>query len=173
MQSRSNRPKRKSHLGRKILITLLSIIIVLGLIGAAGVALERYIVHRETNALVAKIIPSSTLDSLKNTTVSAISPADLAKELNNYADSIKSNSSGLIDSAKATQSGGTVTYTVSSGKLNSLTANALVTANGDSLQTIADKALEAMQKSGESNPKVVVQLTNSSGTVIKILTYTK
>ncbi|WP_096818208.1 hypothetical protein [Lactococcus fujiensis] len=175
MNSRKNRPqrKRKSHWGRKLLIFLISLLVVLGLIGTGAVMLERYIVKNETTKILQHTGLSTALSTATSKSVPAASPTETAKQLNDYATTIEQKAGGLIDSTKATVNGSTVTYNVASSKINRFTVAALVAANGDSIEKIANQALSAMTESGTANPEVVINLTNDKGQVIKTLTYTK
>lgn len=168
---RRNRPKRKKH---RFLKALLSIIVVLALVVAGLVFAERYFVKKAADSISAQIASNPEVAAAaSNAKIPPATPEQIAQKLNDYADTIVANSAGLLDSARASVSGSTVTYNVASGKLNSLTAGALVAANGDSMQSVADKALNAMSQAGTQNPKVVINLADSSGNTIKSLSYTK
>lgn len=172
MNSRKLR-KVKKHRGRKIVVTLLSIIVVLALIAFGAIMLERHMIAGKTEAIISKIVPNmSSLGEAVGKSASA-SPSGIANKLNENADAIVNQSQGLIDSAKATSTNSGVTYTVQSSKLNTAAVNTLLTTNGDQAQTIADKVLDAMSQSGVEHPKLKLQLTNASGETVKTLTYDK
>lgn len=188
MNSRQNKTKKKSHVMRKVLITIVSIIVLLAIVAGVGLMIERNIVKNETDKLAQSIkteaSSSSAVASSSSTAsagtasstgqaVAAKTPEQVAEKMNSYAATIKAKVGAYVDSAVATVSGSAVTYTIKSSNLNSLTANALVAANGDSIQSLADQALTSMSESGTENPKVDINLTNGSGNIVKSLTYTK
>ena len=181
MNSRQSR-RKKSHVGGFIR-GLITVVIILAVLLGAGLFLERYLVQQGSNHVVSSLATKNSSvqtsggdvtaesSAVAKVVATATSPESLAQTLNNYASEIKEKSEGLIDSAKATVTGSTVTYTVTSSKINGLTAAALVAANGDQMKALADKALSAMSTNGTKDPKMVVKLTNGSGETVKTLTY--
>lgn len=177
-QSRKTRPKssqkkvRKSHLGRKTLLVFTSIIVILGLIIAGVISVERYFVKHEMTAIVSKVVPT-TIGTTGLTQLKAASPTEVAQKINTSAASLVSNSAGFVSSAKATASGNTVTVDLQTKKLNAVATSALLATNGDQAQTIANKVLDSMSQKGAQNPLLVIHLTDASGKTIKTLTYSK
>lgn len=172
VNTKRNKKAKKKHPIRNTMITLVSIIVVLAIIAGAGILGARYVVSRQSANIVSKIVPNAAVDG-ENLTLPASTPQQITDKLNSSADQIVSKSQGLIASAKATTNGSTVTYTLSSSKLNGLTTNALLATNGDQIQTIADKVLSSLSASGTKNPKLNVVLTDTNGKTIKTLNYSK
>ncbi|GBG96533.1 hypothetical protein [Lactococcus termiticola] len=169
-QSRMERTpkKRKKHGFLKFIIGL---IIVLAILATGFYFAERYVVKQATDKIVNHLEASNNLEGATTGSVPAANPEQLAGKLNELSQSIIDRSAGLLDSAQASVNGSTLTYNLSSSKLNNVTAAAVASANADSMKTIADKALEAMRQAGTQNPKVQINLTDASGNTIKTLSY--
>jgi hypothetical protein len=148
---------------------------LLALLLGAGLIVERQLVAKKVDSLSSSLAAteSSLAVSTSGSSLPAANPSTIASKLNDYSSQIVSQSQGIIDSATATSTNSTVTYTLKSGTLNSLTANALVMTNGDQLKQLADKALASMTAAGISNPSVIINLADNSGNVMKTLTYSK
>ena len=116
---------------------------------------------------------SGTNTNLDNLTLSASTPDQMTALLNANEETIISNSKGMITSAEATTDGDTVMYTLSSSKMNKLVVNTLLKTNGDQLETLSDKVLDAMSEAGTENPKMTIKFVDDSGDVVKEVSYSK
>ena len=176
MNSRKSKKVRKGR-GSKIFAILLSIVIFFALIIFGVVMIGRQVISSQTDNIAAKFLPSSGSSEGADSVTDAVSqmgsatPSAIATKLNENADVIKSQSQGMISSAKATSTGSKVTYTLESSKLNKATVGALLLASGDQVEEVADKVLDSMKKAGVAQPKLQVDLTDDKGNVIKTLNY--
>lgn len=182
MNSRKSKKVRKGR-GGKIFAILLSIVIFFALIIFGVVMIGRQVISSQTDNIAAKFLPSSGSSGSSGSSEGSASvndavsqmgsatPSAIATKLNENADVIKSQSQGMISSAKATSTGSKVTYTLESSKLNKATVGALLLASGDQVEEVADKVLDSMKKAGVAQPKLQVDLTDDKGNVIKTLNY--
>ncbi|MGF2993708.1 hypothetical protein [Lactococcus lactis] len=173
MNSRKSKKVRKGR-GGKIFAILLSIVIFFALIIFGVVMIGRQVISSQTDNIAAKFLPSSEGSASVTDAVSQMgsaTPSAIATKLNENADVIKSQSQGMISSAKATSTDSKVTYTLESSKLNKATVGALLLASGDQVEEVADKVLDSMKKAGVAQPKLQVDLTDDKGNVIKTLNY--
>ncbi len=179
MNSRKSKKVRKGR-GGKIFAILLSIVIFFALIIFGVVMIGRQVISSQTDNIAAKFLPSSGSSGSSGSSTSvtdavsqmgSATPSAIATKLNENADVIKSQSQGMISSAKATSTDSKVTYTLESSKLNKATVGALLLASGDQVEEVADKVLDAMKKAGVAQPKLQVDLTDDNGNVIKTLNY--
>lgn len=170
------RSKQKKHGKKRLWVSLSIFVVVVGLIVFGGVQFERSVVAGQAATIVSKAAPissSSLGTSLADVELAPRSASEISDKLNESSSTLISESNGLFDSAEATVSGSTVTETLTTSKLNSLLVNTAMTTNGDQVQTMADKVLTSMQSACEKNPKLIVNITNTDGKVIKTLTYSK
>jgi predicted PurR-regulated permease PerM len=182
MNSRKSKKVRKGR-GGKIFAILLSIVIFFALIIFGVVMIGRQVISSQTDNIAAKFLPSSGSSGSSGSSEGSASvtdavsqmgsatPSAIATKLNENADVIKSQSQGMISSAKATSTDSKVTYTLESSKLNKATVGALLLASGDQVEEVADKVLDSMKKAGVAQPKLQVDLTDDKGNVIKTLNY--
>lgn len=182
MNSRKSKKVRKGR-GGKIFAILLSIVIFFALIIFGVVMIGRQVISSQTDNIAAKFLPSSGSSGSSGSSEGSASvtdavsqmgsatPSAIATKLNENADVIKSQSQGMISSAKATSTSSKVTYTLESSKLNKATVGALLLASGDQVEEVADKVLDSMKKAGVAQPKLQVDLTDDKGNVIKTLNY--
>lgn len=179
MNSRKSKKVRKGR-GGKIFAILLSIVIFFALIIFGVVMIGRQVISSQTDNIAAKFLPSSGSSGSSEGSASvtdavsqmgSATPSAIATKLNENADVIKSQSQGMISSAKATSTGSKVTYTLESSKLNKATVGALLLASGDQVEEVADKVLDSMKKAGVAQPQLQVDLTDDKGNVIKTLNY--
>lgn len=179
MNSRKSKKVRKGR-GGKIFAILLSIVIFFALIIFGVVMIGRQVISSQTDNIAAKFLPSSGSSGSSGSSASvtdavsqmgSATPSAIATKLNENADVIKSQSQGMISSAKATSTDSKVTYTLESSKLNKATVGALLLASGDQVEEVADKVLDSMKKAGVAQPKLQVDLTDDNGKVIKTLNY--
>ncbi|MFQ8930710.1 MAG: hypothetical protein ACLR69_01735 [Lactococcus lactis] len=179
MNSRKSKKVRKGR-GGKIFAILLSIVIFFALIIFGVVMIGRQVISSQTDNIAAKFLPSSGSSGSSEGSASvtdavsqmgSATPSAIATKLNENADVIKSQSQGMISSAKATSTSSKVTYTLESSKLNKATVGALLLASGDQVEEVADKVLDSMKKAGVAQPKLQVDLTDDKGNVIKTLNY--
>ncbi|RXK88081.1 hypothetical protein, partial [Lactiplantibacillus plantarum] len=116
MNSRKSKKVRKGR-GGKIFAILLSIVIFFALIIFGVVMIGRQVISSQTDNIAAKFLPSSGSSEGADSVTDALSqmgsatPSAIATKLNENADVIKSQSQGMISSAKATSTGSKVTYT--------------------------------------------------------------
>jgi len=170
MNSRKSKKVRKGR-GGKIFAILLSIVIFFALIIFGVVMIGRQVISSQTDNIVAQLLPNSGNGTNGVSQIMTATPSAIATKLNENADVIKSQSQGMISSAKATSTSSKVTYTLESSKLNKATVGALLLASGDQVEEVADKVLDSMKKAGVAQPKLQVDLTDDKGNVIKTLNY--
>lgn len=145
MNSRKSKKARKGR-GGKIFAILLSIVIFFALIIFGVVMIGRQVISSQTDNIAAKFLPSSGSSGSSEGSASvtdavsqmgSATPSAIATKLNENADVIKSQSQGMISSAKATSTDSKVTYTLESSKLNKATVGALLLASGDQVEEVA------------------------------------
>ncbi|GAK30942.1 hypothetical protein WOSG25_060620 [Weissella oryzae SG25] len=168
MSSDKNKQKKHRHFWSGFGV----FVVVLALVAFAGVQLERHIIANKAASIVAKAAPVTKAGKLADVKLAPSTPNEIADRLNSGKETLISASNGLIDDATANVNGSTVTYDVSSSKLSPLLVSTAMTTNGDQVQQMADKLLTSMKDAGTSNPKVVINVTDTNGNVIKSLTYT-
>ncbi|ARE18587.2 hypothetical protein [Lactococcus cremoris] len=108
----------------------------------------RHVISSQTDNIAAKFIPDSQNLTDAADQIGSATPSAIASKLNENSDTIKSQSQGLINSAKATSTDSKLTYTLESSKLNKATVGALLLASGDQVKDVADKVLDSMKKAG-------------------------
>ena len=137
----------------------------------AGPYMATYYATKSYVVSITKAVAEELKEQGSNIYVGALCPGPVDTEFNENADVIKSQSQGMISSAKATSTSSKVTYTLESSKLNKATVGALLLASGDQVEEVADKVLDSMKKAGVAQPKLQVDLTDDKGNVIKTLNY--
>ena len=170
MNSRKRKTEKKRR-GGKVFAILLSLIIFLALIVFGIVMVGRHVISSQTDNIAAKFIPDSQNLTDAADQIGSATPSAIARKLNENSDTIKSQSQGLINSAKATSTDSKLTYTLESSKLNKATVGALLLASGDQVKDVADKVLDSMKKAGVAQPKLRIDLTDDKGNIIKTLDY--
>ncbi|CAL97538.1 hypothetical protein [Lactococcus cremoris] len=170
MNSRKRKTEKKRR-GGKVFAILLSLIIFLALIVFGIVMIGRHVISSLTDNIAAKFIPESQNLTDAADQIGSATPSAIASNLNENSDTIKSQSQGLINSAKATSTDSKLTYTLESSKLNKATVGALLLASGDQVKDVADKVLDSMKKAGVAQPKLQIDLTDDKGNIIKTLDY--
>lgn len=170
MNSRKRKTVKKRR-GGKVFAILLSLIIFLALIVFGIVMVGRHVISSQTDNIAAKFIPDSQNLTDAVNQIGSATPQAIASKLNENSDTIKSQSQGLINSAKATSTDSKLTYTLESSKLNKATVGALLLASGDQVKDVADKVLDSMKKAGVAQPKLQIDLTDDKGNIIKTLDY--
>lgn len=170
MNSRKRKTEKKRR-GGKVFAILLSLIIFLALIVFGIVMVGRHVISSQTDNIAAKFIPDSQNLTDAADQIGSATPSAIASKLNENSDTIKSQSQGLINSAKATSTDSKLTYTLESSKLNKATVGALLLASGAQVKDVADKVLDSMKKAGVAQPKLRIDLTDDKGNIIKTLDY--
>nr|WP_051013177.1 hypothetical protein [Lactococcus cremoris] len=153
MNSRKRKTEKKRR-GGKVFAILLFLIIFLALIVFGIVMVGRHVISSQTDNIAAKFIPDSQNLTDAADQIGSATPSAIVSKLNENSDTIKSQSQGLINSAKATSTDSKLTYTLESSKLNKATVGALLLASGDQVKDVADKVLDSMKKAGVAQPKL-------------------
>ena len=110
MNSRKRKTVKKRR-GGKVFAILLSLIIFLALIVFGIVMVGRHVISSQTDNIAAKFIPDSQNLTDAADQIGSATPSAIASKLNENSDTIKSQSQGLINSAKATSTDSKLTYT--------------------------------------------------------------